>query len=90
MSPAETIFEQIAAEAARLSVEDRLRLIQHLAGTLIPAPARRHPRRLVYGEFAGQSMSTEEDFEIAEWRPSERELNGVLACSRYSRLDLVP
>lgn len=77
MSPAQTILEQVAVEAERLSVEDRLRLIQRLAETLIPAPSRAHPRRLVFGEFGGRSMSTEEDFEIAEWRPSERDLHGT-------------
>ena len=56
-----------------------MRLVQRLAETLIPAPARVQPRRLVSGEFHGRSMSTAEDFAIVEWRPSERDLNGLSA-----------
>jgi hypothetical protein len=35
-------------------------------------------RGLVYGEFADAPgrMSTEEDFKLAEWHPTEEQLNG--------------
>lgn len=33
-------------------------------------------RRMVYGQFAGKKMSTEDDFRIAEWRGETEETNG--------------
>lgn len=40
--------------------------------TFLPARAATpRPRRMVYGQFAGERMSTEEDFRIAEWRGEE-------------------
>jgi hypothetical protein len=71
-SPLDTII----AQAKQLSPEDRLRLIQRVAETLLPGQPAVKPRQLVYGEFSGPNMSTEDDFAIAEWRPSDRELNG--------------
>ncbi len=37
------------------------------------APPR---RRMVYGQFAGARMSTEDDFRIAEWRGETEEPHG--------------
>jgi hypothetical protein len=36
------------------------------------------PRHLIYGEFhdASGHMSTEDDFRLAEWHPTEKDLNG--------------
>jgi hypothetical protein len=69
-------LEQIVDEAKRLPPEDRLRLIQRVAETLLPGSALPSPRPLRYGEFAGATMSRDEDFVVAEWRPSENELDG--------------
>lgn len=33
-------------------------------------------RRMIYGQFAGRSVSTEDDFRIAEWRGEVEALNG--------------
>ncbi len=33
-------------------------------------------RRMVFGQFAGERMSTEEDFRIAEWRGESEEQDG--------------
>ncbi len=67
----------IAMQAQLLPAEDRVRLINLIAESLIsmdsPKPT---PRRMVFGQFKGERMSTEEDFTIAEWHPSEDELNG--------------
>jgi hypothetical protein len=74
MSPS---VQEVALQAQRLSFEDRVRLINLLAESLLsmerPKPA---PRQMVRGQFKGERMSTEEDFRIAEWHPSEDELNG--------------
>ena len=69
-------LEQIAAQAQQLSPDDRLRLIQRVAETLIPAVQIRPPQRLEYGKYKGERMSTEEDFLIAEWHPTDEELDG--------------
>ena len=69
--------EQIAAQAQQLSPDDRLRLIQRVAETLIPAVQIRPPQRLQYGKYKGGRMSTEEDFLIAEWHPTDEELDGT-------------
>lgn len=37
--------------------------------TFLPQTATHaSPRRMIYGQFAGKNMSTEEDFRSAEWR----------------------
>lgn len=75
MSTDGQVLERIITEVQQLSLEDRLRLIQRVAETLAPIKAT-PPRFLVYGQFSGKRMSTEEDFLIAEWRPTERDLHG--------------
>ena len=75
--PAERItLEQVTAEAEFLSPVDRLHLIKSVAEMLISRPMHPSSKQLVYGEFKGARLSTEEDFAVAEWRPSERELDG--------------
>jgi len=69
-------LEQIIVQAQQLSPDDRLRLIQRLAETLLPIAQARPPQRLQYGKYKGGRMSTEEDFLIAEWHPTEEEMNG--------------
>ena len=69
-------IEQIVAQTQRLSPDDRVRLIQRVAETLIPTVQKPAHRQLIYGEFRGENMSTEEDFLIAEWHPSDEELDG--------------
>lgn len=45
--------------------------------TFLPNPQPKQvPRRMVYGQFAGKNMSTEEDFRIAEWHGEMEESNG--------------
>jgi hypothetical protein len=71
-SPLDTII----AQAKQLSPEDRLHVIQRVAETLLSGQPALKPRQVVYGEFGGPNMSTEVDFAVAEWRPSDRELHG--------------
>lgn len=68
------VIARIVSEAQLLTPEGRLRLIQRVTETLLAPPAG--PRRqLQYGKFQGGNMSTEEDFAIAEWRPSSEALS---------------
>ena len=73
---AQTSVERIVAEIQDLSPQERLRLIRTVVDTLITPGRRAESRRLIYGEFRGGRMSTEDDFRIAEWRPQDREMNG--------------
>jgi hypothetical protein len=69
-------IEQIVAQTQRLSPDDRVRLIQRVLETLIPTiPVPQ--QRLQYGKYKGGKMSTEEDFLIAEWHPTDEELDGL-------------
>ena len=66
---AQTSVERIVAEIQDLSPQERLRLIRTVVDTLITPGRAAESRRLIYGEFRGGRMSTEDDFKIAEWRP---------------------
>ena len=70
-------IEQIVAQTQRLSPADRVRLIQRVLDTLIPTIPIPQQQRLQYGKYKGGRMSTEEDFLIAEWHPTEEELDGL-------------
>lgn len=67
----ESLFDHIAAQIDLLSVEERLRLIQRLAGGIEASLQPAQSRKMQYGQFRGSRMSTEEDFQLAEWRPDE-------------------
>jgi hypothetical protein len=72
----------IYQRAQQLPSGEQLELIKRLAETLAHAAqvSASAPRYLVYGEFArapGRRAATEEDFALAEWHPTEAELNGV-------------
>jgi len=73
---AQTNVERIAAEIQDLSPQERLRLVRIVVETLMMPGRPAESRRLIYGEFRGGRMSTEDDFRIAEWRPQDREMNG--------------
>lgn len=71
-------MEQLVQQAVQLPFEDRVRLIQLVAETLV-APTETESRPIGlwrFGAFKGKRMSTEEDFRIAEWHPSDEELDG--------------
>ena len=66
-TPAEP--ERLLQEIQVLSTEDRLRLIGRvLDSVLAPADRKEVHRPLQYGEFTGPNMSSEEDFQITEYR----------------------
>ncbi len=70
--------DRIFSEAKHLSPEYRLRLVQRIIQTLVSSAPSKKPQPLFFGEFGGDetSMSSLEDFAIAEWRPSDKELDG--------------
>jgi hypothetical protein len=70
------LLEKIIVQIRELSPEYRLRLIQRITETLIPSSVSPEPKPLQFGKYKGNRMSTLEDFTIAEWRPTDRELNG--------------
>lgn len=71
-------LDRIFGEARLLSPEYRLRLVQRILQTLISLSATTESQPLQFGEFGGDEadMSTMDDFAIAEWHPSDEELDG--------------
>ncbi|MEZ4658025.1 MAG: hypothetical protein R2911_10665 [Caldilineaceae bacterium] len=71
-------IEQLVSQAQLLSVRSRLQLIERLVQTVIASQAPEKTRLLRFGEMGGDvaSMSSPEDFAIAEWRPTNEELDG--------------
>jgi hypothetical protein len=76
-------LDRIFSEARQLAPEYRLRLVQRVIQTLISSSPLQEPQPLSFGEFGGDeaAMSTLEDFTIAEWRPTDEELDGPLVYS---------
>ena len=71
-------LNKILSRARELSPESRLLLVQRIIQTLVPASPPEQSRPLRFGEFGGDeaSMSSLEDFAIAEWHPTDEELDG--------------
>jgi hypothetical protein len=71
-------LDRIFSEARHLAPEYRLRLVQRIIQTLVSPSPLQEPQPLRFGEFGGveAAMSTLEDFTIAEWRPTDGELDG--------------
>lgn len=71
-------LEDILARIRLLPPEYRLRLMQGILETLIPGSPAQRTQTLQYGEFKDYDgpMSKLEDYAVAEWRPSESELDG--------------
>jgi hypothetical protein len=73
-------FQELDGLLTRIKLlppEYRLRLMQGILETLVPT----RPENAVILQFGAYEhydgpMSTIEDYAVAEWRPSERELNG--------------
>jgi hypothetical protein len=48
----------------------------HVLVTFLPqSTGSASRRRMIYGQFAGKQMSTEEDFRLAEWRGEDDDGN---------------
>lgn len=71
-------LEIVMSQIQQLSPDEQLELIKRITEVLNTGRAPREHRQLVYGEFkdARGRESTEEDFKLAEWHPTEEWLNG--------------
>ena len=73
-------YQLAVKQVEKLSSQEQLRLIQQLAEKLSQREAKpQAPRYLEYGKYRntpGREFATEEDFKLAEWHPTEEELNG--------------
>lgn len=71
-------LESILTQVARLSPLEQLQLLKRVAEMLAKTSTAEGPHRLTYGKYrdAPGRLSTEEDFRIAEWHPTEKDLNG--------------
>lgn len=72
----ETLVKWLDGE--KLQVASRLQRIEQMLHSLLPTMVAEHGPILRFGEFSGDQakMSTEEDFAMAEWRPTDEELDG--------------
>lgn len=70
-------LEALLERISLLPPEYRVRLMHGILETLVPSPLGK-TETLQFGEFRDFDgpFSTIEDYVIAEWRPSERELSG--------------
>ncbi len=75
MTVSDSRIEHIVGQAIQLPFNERLDLIHRIIETL-PQDTEQC-QFLVYGQFQGARMSTEEDFRIAKWQPTEAELDGA-------------
>jgi len=66
----------IKNQVKSLTPEQKLELIEFLSRDLRPTNGA--SKLIEFGKYAnsGRRMSTVEDFKIAEWHPSDEELNG--------------
>jgi len=72
-------LDSIILEVQRLSLEDQLQLIKRVADILAWGKRVAEGRGLIYGKYhdpAGKE-TMEEDFRLAEWHPTEKDLNGA-------------
>lgn len=76
-------LEAVVDQAQRLSPKEQLMLIKQVADwlaetELIDTKEAEDTGGLVYGKYANSPRrgATEEDFRLAEWHPTEKDLNG--------------
>jgi hypothetical protein len=68
--------DKVLADAESLPPADRMLLIQRLTESLMRIEKTGKSRQMRFGVYSSGQQSTEEDFKIAEWHPTEAELNG--------------
>lgn len=71
-------LDLIMTQVQQLSPRDQMQLLQRVMGLLTKSKTAAPSRGLVYGKYrnAQGQMSTEEDFQLAEWHLSDRDVNG--------------
>lgn len=76
MSTAE--LDRLKRQTQTLPPDEKLELIKFLADSLATPEPLKEPQYLVFGKYrdTGRRMSTEEDFKLAEWHPTDAELDG--------------
>ena len=72
-------LEVILDQVQHLSPNEQLTLVQRIIEYLLISKQERQGPGLVYGKYhsAADQMSTEDDFRLAEWHPTEEQLNGA-------------
>ncbi len=68
--------DKVLADAESLPPADRMLLIQRLTESLMRIEKPRESRQMRFGAYSCGRQSTEDDFKIAEWHPTEADLNG--------------
>jgi len=68
----------IKSQSIKLLPKQRLELIRYLSESLASRSAEIEPTPLKFGKYrdTGMSFSSDDDFALAEWNPTEGELNG--------------
>ena len=73
-------YQLIVKQVEKLSPQEQLRLIQQVAENLLQRETKlQETQYLEYGKYrntSGRKFSTEEDFKLAEYHPTEEQLNG--------------
>ena len=71
-------IETIKQQSRKLLPDQKIELIKFLADSLAPRKGGQEAQPLIYGKYrdSGRPSSTEEDFKVAEWHPTEAELDG--------------
>ena len=70
-------IENIISQVRQLPFDEQMKLIQRIAADLMPREETTQSHYLVHGKYGhATGISTEEDFKMAEWQPSEKDLNG--------------
>ena len=66
-------FEIIMSKVQQLSPEEQLQLIKSVAESLAEGRKSGEKQYLIFGNYKGAAdhESTEEDFKLAEWHPTE-------------------
>ena len=72
----QTTISGIKEQVKDLPREQKADLIKYLADLLTDKPQQ--SKMIEFGKYAnsGRPMSTEDDFRLAEWHPTDEELNG--------------
>ena len=71
--------EQLITQVEKLPPASRLQLVQRVLQSLLPTLTVEQPSILRFGEFSGDEskMSSDEDFIMAEWHPTDEEVDGA-------------
>lgn len=72
-------IDLIMTQVQQLPPSDQMQLIQRVMRLLTKAKTAAPSRGLVYGKYRHTpgTMSTEEDFKLAEWHLSDKDVNGA-------------